>query len=176
MEWKSDAIVLGRRRHGDANAICDLLTPDYGRVRGLVRGGYSKRESSTLQTGNCVKATWRARLESHLGTLQIEPFVLYAARFYDNRIALLIIQTAANLSKLLYEKEPHPRLYNGFLELLSPHLHDLERLALLIRWEALLLEELGFGLDLRHCALTGTSENLAYVSPRAFPYQIGSIW
>jgi DNA repair protein RecO (recombination protein O) len=35
-----------------------------------------------------------------------------------------------------------------------------------LRWELRLLEELGFGLDLSACAVTGLVEDLAYVSPK----------
>ena len=36
-----------------------------------------------------------------------------------------------------------------------------------MRWEAGLLEALGFGLDLTHCAATGAAEDLRFVSPRS---------
>src|SRR4029077_19099772 len=39
--------------------------------------------------------------------------------------------------------------------------------ALYVRWEAGLLDTLGFGLDLRSCAATGTTENLCYVTPKS---------
>jgi len=35
-----------------------------------------------------------------------------------------------------------------------------------LRWELLLLEDLGFGLDLARCAVTGQTGDLAFVSPR----------
>jgi DNA repair protein RecO (recombination protein O) len=39
--------------------------------------------------------------------------------------------------------------------------------ALYVSWEVGLLDALGFGLDLRTCAATGTTENLRYVSPKS---------
>jgi DNA repair protein RecO (recombination protein O) len=36
-----------------------------------------------------------------------------------------------------------------------------------VRWEAGLLEALGFGLDLSECAATGATDDLIYVSPRS---------
>ena len=35
-----------------------------------------------------------------------------------------------------------------------------------VRWECELLAAVGFGLDLARCAVTGTNQDLAYVSPR----------
>jgi DNA repair protein RecO (recombination protein O) len=165
MQWTNDAIILGRRRFGENHAVGDLLTQDYGRVRGLVRGGFSKRYNTMLQTGNQVRALWQARLENQLGRFQLEPLSLHAAQLYADPVALLVLQTAASHAMLLYEREPHARLYAGFLELLSTSLAPQERMALMIRWEAVLLEDLGFGLDLSRCALTGKAGPLAFVSP-----------
>src|SRR3989338_2262488 len=36
-----------------------------------------------------------------------------------------------------------------------------------LRWELMLLEELGFGLDLTSCAVTGSRDDLCYVSPKS---------
>ena len=67
MEWREEGIVLGVRRHGETSAIVDLLTGPRGRWMGLVRGGRSRTHRPVLQEGNLVLATWRARLEEHLG-------------------------------------------------------------------------------------------------------------
>jgi DNA repair protein RecO (recombination protein O) len=37
----------------------------------------------------------------------------------------------------------------------------------LVRYELLLLGQLGFGLDLERCTVTGVTEDLAYVSPKS---------
>jgi DNA repair protein RecO (recombination protein O) len=37
----------------------------------------------------------------------------------------------------------------------------------MVRFELLLLDELGVGLDLESCAATGSTENLVYVSPKS---------
>ena len=67
MEWTDDGIVLGTRRHGEANAIVEVMTRDHGRHLGLVRGGGGTRLRPVLQPGNTVRVVWRARLDEHLG-------------------------------------------------------------------------------------------------------------
>src|SRR5262249_62340884 len=59
MEWTDDGIVLGTRRHGEANAILEVMTPAHGRHLGLVRGGAGSRLRPVLQPGNSVRVVWR---------------------------------------------------------------------------------------------------------------------
>jgi DNA repair protein RecO (recombination protein O) len=50
---------------------------------------------------------------------------------------------------------------------------------LVVRFELMLLAELGFGLDLSECAATGLAEDLIYVSPksgRAVSRSAGEPW
>src|SRR5579875_3980287 len=82
MHWTDDGIVLGVKRHGEANAILDLMTREHGRHLGMVRGGSGSRLKPILQPGNTVSAIWRARLDEHLGTYAVEPLALRASSFF----------------------------------------------------------------------------------------------
>lgn len=179
MEWRGEAIVLGVRRHGETSVIAELMTRERGRHLGLVRGGRSRRQQPVLQPGNQVEATWRARLHEHMGALTLEPLALRAARLMESRIGLNGIQLLAAHLRLLPERDPHPRLYDG-LQIIVDHLEDpIEAGELILRFEVALLEELGFGLDLSRCAATGTAEDLVYVSPksgRAVSRKAGDPW
>jgi hypothetical protein len=59
MDWTDEGIVLGARRHGEANAILEVMTRAHGRHLGLVRGGSGSRMRPVLQPGNAVRVTWR---------------------------------------------------------------------------------------------------------------------
>ncbi len=167
MEWRDDGIVLGIRRHGETSAILEVMTRAHGRHLGLVRGGRSRRQQPVLQAGNSVTVMWRARLDEHLGTFQIEPLALHAARLFDSAVAIYGLQTLAAHLRLLPERDPHSGLFEA-LGLMIEHLDDAAAAAeLIVRFELLVLEELGFGLDLAACAATGSREDLAYVSPRS---------
>src|SRR6267142_2565475 len=72
MNWDDEGIVLGVRRHGEANAIAEVMTLAHGRHLGLVRGGAGSRMRPVLQPGNTVRVTWRARLDEHLGHFTVE--------------------------------------------------------------------------------------------------------
>lgn len=166
MQWVDEGLILGTRRHGETSLIIELMTFKHGRHLGLVRGGRSRRQQPVLQPGNSVVATWRARLDEHLGNYTIEATTLRAGRLMEESVGLYGLQLVAGLIRLLPEREPHPELYNGVVALLD--LLDDPTVAggLLVRLEARLLEELGFGLDLDRCAATGSTGELVYVSPR----------
>ncbi|MGI6852877.1 DNA repair protein RecO [Mesorhizobium sp. 1B3] len=167
MEWRDEGIILGTRRHGETSAILEVMTRAHGRHLGIVRGGRSRRQQPVLQAGNRVDLAWRARLDEHLGTFQAEPLELNAARLFDSAVAVYGLQTLAAHLRLLPERDPHQALYDTLLVMLG-HLDDPASAAeLVVRFELLVLEELGFGLDLSCCAATGTREELVYVSPKS---------
>ena len=166
MQWTDEAIVIGTRRHGESSLIVELMTLAHGRHLGLVRGGRSRRLRPVLQAGNSVLATWRARLDEHLGTLTIEPAVDRAAAVMASAGAIYGIQALAAMARLLPEREAHPRLYDHVIAILEAFTDPLLAAALMARFEVRLLEDLGFGLDLESCAVTGSNDDLAYVSPK----------
>ncbi|MEM1289361.1 MAG: DNA repair protein RecO [Pseudomonadota bacterium] len=167
MQWTEEAILLGHRQHGETSVIVEAMTRQRGRCLGLVRGGRSRRYAAVLQAGNSVDMTWRARLEEHLGTVTLEEKALRGAAMLSNADGLLAMQLCASHLRLLAERDPHPRLYD-LLALVLENLSQRETLApLLARFEVMLLEELGFGLDLETCAGTGANDNLVYVSPKS---------
>jgi DNA repair protein RecO (recombination protein O) len=167
MEWTDDAIVIGARRHGESAVILEAMTPTRGRHFGLVRGGRSSKLQPILQPGNGVRLVWRARLEEHLGHYTVEGLALRAGRLMENAAALAALGHLGALLRLLPERDPHPALYAA-QEAIVSHLDDLPLSAALIaRFELMLLQELGFGLDLSECASSGAREDLIYVSPKS---------
>lgn len=167
MEWRDHGILLSMRRHGESSAIIDVFTEEHGRHAGVVRGGASRRMAPVLQPGAQLDVTWRARLEDHLGSYHAEPLRSRAAAALSGRLALAGLNAVtALLAFCLPEREPHPDLYMRSERLLDLLEHeDLWPLAYL-QWELALLEEVGFGLDLSACAVTGRLAGLAFVSPK----------
>lgn len=166
MEWSEDAIILGTRRHGESSLVLETMTRSHGRYLGIVKGGRSRRFAATLQPGNTLAVTWRARLDEHLGNFQIEPLRLRAAELMQTAIGLNALQTLAAHLRLLPERDPHAELYDALHEILD-QLSDAHLAAeFVIRFELMILQALGFGLDLSRCAVTGETRNLVWVSPR----------
>ena len=167
MEWQDRGIVLGGRAYGETSVIVELLTAEHGRHLGLVQGGRSRRLRPVLQPGNGVAATWRARIDHHMGSYLVEGLALRAARIMDSAAALHAANPLCGLARLLPEREPQPVLH-AMLEAMMEGVEDRERLPLqMVQFELAFLAALGFGLDLASCAATGASLGLHYVSPKS---------
>ncbi len=179
MEWRDEAIVIGTRRLGEASVIVEAMTREHGRHLGLVRGGRSLKLGATLQPGNTLGLTWRARLDEHLGAFAVEPLVPRAARLMASALALAGVNYLGALVRMLPEREPHPGLYEA-LGVIVDRLDDSDVApALVALFEKRFLAEAGFALDLSQCAATGAREDLVYVSPksgRAVSAAAGAPW
>lgn len=166
MDWRDEGVLLSMRPHGESAAIIEVLTAAHGRHAGVVRGGASRKMAATLQPGNGLQLEWRARLEDHIGTFTVEP-LRSRAHLLSDRLALAGLMSAcALLRAALPEREPHPALWADTLRLFDALGGEGWTFAYL-RWELRLLEDLGFGLDLSSCAVTGATEGLVYVSPKS---------
>ncbi len=168
MDWRDTGILLSVRPHGETSAILHAFTAEHGRAAGVLRGATSRKMAPHLQPGALLDMAWRARLEGHIGTFTVEPRRSRMAEVMADRLALAGLScVVALLAFCLPERDPHPRLYRASLSLLDllPQA-DLWPLAYL-RWEMLLLEEMGYGLDLSRCAVTGAETGLTLVSPRS---------
>ncbi len=179
MEWTDIGIVLGARRHGETSAVVELMTREHGRHLGLVRGGAGARRKPVLQVGNLVSATWRARLDEHLGYYVVEGLDLRAASYLSSAHALYGLNHLAALCRLLPERDPHQPVFDLLEHTIAQLAAPLSAAALVAHFELQLLAELGFGLDLDSCAATGTTAELVYVSPksgRAVSREAGEPW
>lgn len=167
MEWNDEGVVLGVRRHGENSAIVELLTRAHGRHLGLVRGGGSSRMRPLLQPGNTVSAIWRARLDEHLGTYQIDGLRLRAAHAFGLSHGVYGITHLAALARLLPERDPHEEMF-ALVEYILDDFDDATTAAAhLVRFELTMLTVLGFGLELTRCVATGETGDLVYVSPKS---------
>lgn len=168
MEWQAPAVVLGARPLGESGAVVSLLTEAQGRHAGLAKGGASRAQAAVWQPGNLVEARWVARLAEQLGALSGELVHPTAALAMEDPLALALLAAACAVAEgALPEREAHPATFHGLVSILSRLPGGaLPLLPELVRWEAGLLAELGYGLDLRRCAATGVDTDLAWVSPR----------
>ncbi len=168
MQWSESGIVLSARRHGETSSLVMLFTELHGRHAGLVRGGQGRRARGLYQAGNVVSAVWRARLDEHLGNYRCELVGARAAGLLDDALRLAALSSAcAVVEAALPERHPYPTLYAAFQSLGEDIASASDWRASYARFELMLLAELGFGLDLSACAVTGATEDLQFVSPRS---------
>jgi DNA repair protein RecO (recombination protein O) len=166
--WSSDAIALSARKFGENDAILDVLTPEKGRTSGLVYGGTSKSKRALLEPGTRLTVAWKSRSDDQLGFFEgLEGRARGPADLMDDPAALAALSsTASLLLAATPERSQCLGLYEA-TEVLLDALSDTQGWpSLYVRWELGLLAELGYGLDFSKCALTGTMEDLAWVSPK----------
>lgn len=167
MEIEDEAFVLSARAHGDTGAVVELLTERHGRRAAYVAGGASRRMKPFLQAGARVTAALRARTAEQLGSARLEPAGEGPSALFDDPLALTGLSAAAAVAQgALPEREPHPGAFRAFEALVSAFAVPEVWPAVFVRFEAGLLEDLGFGLDLSACAVTGEVDDLVWVSPR----------
>ena len=167
MDWDLPAIVLDTRPYGDVDLIATVMTEDHGAHKGLVRGGASRAQSGLWQAGNFVQTRWQARTEGQLGGFRGEMIHATAASVMDDALSLAMLSAVCAVAEdSLPEREPHGAVFQGLIHLLPRLVLAGGEMAELVRWETVLLADLGFALDLSVCAMTGERENLAFVSPR----------
>lgn len=169
MEWTGQGIVLSSKDYGNGQVILSIFTEQHGRCQGLVYGGRSQSNRAAIQTGNFVHATWKSRLEDQLGYFSLELFKDNSIYLIQNPWSSYIITAATEIVYRLFpDRQTHPKTYHAFCALLR----DLNNgfcqiISHYIQWEIVLLSDIGFGLDLSGCAVTGQKDDLKYVSPKS---------
>lgn len=170
MRLTTEAIILAVRVHGEHDAIVRALTPSDGVQPGYVRGGRSRRLRPVLLPGNLIAAEYRARTDEQLAHLTPELVQSRGPLLSEPLTAAGVEWATVLTAAALPEGQPYPALYTGLSGLLSaleaaPSARGWA--AALVRYELLMLGELGFGLDLAECVVTGDSVDLAFVSPKS---------
>ena len=170
MRSEAQAIVCALRNHGEHGAIVRLMTSEQGLIAAYVRGARGRRMRPVLMAGNVVQAQLSARTETQLPQAVIE-LVHSRGPLLSEPLPAAAIEWATVLTATaLPEGQPYPPLFQALEGLLgaieaAPSASGWG--AALVRYELLVLAELGFGLDLERCAVTGTNDNLVAVSPKS---------
>lgn len=169
MEWSDEALVLGNRRFGESGLVFDVLSRQHGRHSALVYGAGSKSRKIRPQAGDGVNVVWRGRLAQSLGHFSLfELARSRAALAMQSGLALTGLNMLLDMAREAVPEGPaFPDVHDGANVVLDALAEPDLWPALYIRWEAGLLEALGYGLDLAQCALTGDAEDLAFVSPKS---------
>lgn len=179
MKFVDEGYIIGVRRHGESSAILTVLCRDHGKVCGYVKSGFSKKNLAVLQIGNLIKVDAWSRVDDNMLLFRIELIKPYAVNFITSANKLLVLDSFCSLSNIcLPELQPVDKLYDFAADFIN--LVDEENwLTNYCFFEFYLLEFLGIGLDLSKCVVSGTTSDLAFVSPKsacAVSYSIGSAY
>jgi DNA repair protein RecO (recombination protein O) len=170
MRFATPAIVCALRSHGEHGAVIRLMTPDHGLQAAYVRGARGRRMRPVLIAGNLVQAELSARTDTQLPQAAIELAHSRGPLLSEPLPAAAIEWATVLTATALPEGQPYPRLYQaleGLLDAIEAAPSASGWGAALVRYELLLLAELGFGLDLDRCAVSGSNDDLVAVSPKS---------
>lgn len=165
MQWQDDGIILSIHPQGEHAATVNIFTPQQGKWAGRVAGAQSGKKRAWLVPGNSVQASWAARLEEQLGSFALELTDQRNAHIFDEPQRLLALSYLATLTDLtVTERLPLPLLYYAYQAACDACLQQ-DVQPTVIAYERALLDALGYGLDLTHCAATGREDDLTHISP-----------
>lgn len=170
MQVETEAIVCALKVHGEHGGVVRMFTPTDGMVAAYVRGARGRRMRPVLMAGNLVSAQLRSRNDAQLPQAVVELAHSRAAILSEPLPAVAVEWAAALATTALPERQPYPRLYqaySGLLDAIEAAPSAKGWAPALVRFELLLLSELGFGLDLDSCAVTQSVDDLVAVSPRS---------
>ena len=168
MDWNDEGLLLSVNPHGEKSAIIQVLTKTKGLHAGIILNAFSRKMSSTLQPGSQLHLNWSSRLEEHLGSYKVDLFKTRADIFLGNKLALDVFNSLSSLCiSILAERDPMPEFYKITVKFLDQIVNQAKWEFLYLDWELQLLTSIGYGLDLKKCVATGTTDNLFYISPKS---------
>ena len=168
MDWKDTGFFLSAKPYGEHAAIASVMTKNHGKRSGMIWNAKSKKMVSILTPGNQLSIRWRARLHELLGSFKVELEKQRSEIVFSGAMALNALTSICSLlDSLLPQFDPHRNLYTETVRLLDKINSTDKWLIDYLKWEILLLKEIGFGLDLEKCTVTNSNQNLMYISPKS---------
>lgn len=166
IKWTDSGYLIQKKQLKESGHIFVFLTEHHGVYSGYGRMARSSKKPSTHQLGSLFHLHWTSRVENNLGFWKFEPLSSVLSSLYTLPGRLDALMNICNLISLCFlERESHSTIFHYFTKyLLDLKTEDWLRAYCLC--EVFLLQELGFGLDLTKCTVTGDTKNLIYVSPK----------
>lgn len=172
IEINDVGIVVSRRRFSDSSVIISCFTKDHGKISGIVR------DKCKVILGDAIQLSLKKRLMEHLGKMQYET-IASSTSIHSNECSihcktcqykkLLALQAASEIVNMMFmENDRNHNLFFALEELFtSLQTDELDWIYYYVQFEIILLEAVGMGLNLKQCILTGTKDDLYYISPKS---------
>ena len=166
MQINDEGIIIKKKKYRESSLLVTFFSLNHGLNSGIVKG-VLKKDFGTYEVGNKVYIKSTFRLDGQLWNCRFELIKNNSVNYFDdqNRLnALLSVCSIIDLS--LPKNNPQFVIYNKTIDLIE-NLSSDEWTVKYIFWELFLLSELGYGLDLEKCTVSGKKENLIYISPKS---------
>ena len=167
MEFSDEGYIIRIRKHGEKGLILTVLSAHNGKIIGYVKNGMSKKYFGICQLGNKISVNGYTRLEENMYRFQVDLIKSYAVEFMTDNQKLAALSSFCELSSACMVEKDNLGLFYKRVEDFFNFIHEDNWITYYTYFEFYLLEYLGIGLDLSECAVTGSRENLQYVSPKS---------
>ena len=166
---QDEAIIIGLRPHGESSAIISLLSQSHGLLKGYVKAARTQKNASIYQKGNLVTFEHIRKSQDHLGYIKAEPLYCLWALLSEDRLSFAAFNAISDLLyDILQQNIAEDMIYQHFTALIHilTQNNNYETGRHICYFLLIFLSETGFAPDLKRCAATGSSDNLAYLSPK----------
>lgn len=167
MQQSGEGYIIKIRSHGEKSAIVTVICPQLGKIVGYVQGALNKRNLGIYQLGNRISFNAYARVEENMRTFKgVELVEAHTADFMlDGHKTMALTSMCRLLDACVAENDDLGSFFKTIDDFFK-HINENNWPVYYSYFEFYLLEFLGIGLDLSQCAVTGTRENLRYISPK----------
>lgn len=166
MQFTDEGYIINVRKHGETSLILTLITRAHGKLVGYVRGGHSKKNLGVYQPGNLIAVDAYARIEENMLSFRAELLRPTAVRFLGSSGKLSALSAFCELANACMPEKAELERFYYLIDSFFNFIDEDNWIVHYSYFEFYLLDFLGIGLDLSECSATGTTENLAYVSPK----------
>lgn len=173
MKFNDCGIIISIKKYSENSAIVKVFSQHHGIYRGFVKSIKSSKSRTIYQVGNLISFEFRSRIEENLGSFfAVDLVKSYCAKIMFDALKLNCVNSLFSMvDELFLERENHRDLFEeiqNFLQKISrDDVSPNEFLADYVRAELLILQVLGYGIDLSSCAATNSTVDLVFVSPKS---------
>ena len=166
MKVLGKGFYLGGRAYGENSYISYILSKENGLIRGFTR--FTKKKFNSLASLDYITFDWKSRDKDGLGFLNFN--LIQSSKNQNNSFLFELIK--ASVSELCIKCMPlwqkNIEIYETVESLLNPTKFDEKYICLrYVWWEFLFLKNTGYGLNLNQCAVSGSFDNIYFISPKS---------
>ncbi len=167
MKFTDCGHIINLRKHAENSLILTLISKEHGKVTGYVGNCLHKKNLGIYQLGNKVKIDAYSRVDDNMLSFRVELISPDAVNFLNDYKKISALAAFSSLCNSCLPELENLEDFYFYAENFFNHIHEDNWIAYYSFYEFYLLEYLGVGLDLSECAVTKSTQNLAYVSPKS---------
>ena len=149
MHWSDEGYLLSKTNFNENSIIVEGFTLNHGKCTGIIYGGSSRKQKRNFQLCNKILFNWISKGENRSGYFSTELIKPISPFFFDDKKRSACLVSAASILKILLpERQINEKIYYSFENLLLK-LKSKDWINLYIKWELILIKELGFETNIK---------------------------